>query len=126
MADSSKSSPNPILEVSQIRSLLEGASPTECRSVIDSLIEAFKQEADQQVAILCDCDRDTDPTRIEYLAHSLSGSSGNLGMTRLSLFAKAIELNAQSSTFRIDLNLSRELRALYEASLHAFETAFVR
>ena len=58
----------------------------------DELIVEFKQQYKAQVAEIREALKTADLTRARLSAHSLSGTSGNLRLTRLHQAAKALEM----------------------------------
>lgn len=109
-----------LLDSSQIDMLKETAAD-DASELFRELKDLFDEETGPIMQELEQVVKEPNPHRIERLAHSLAGSSSNLGLLRLSQQARTLE-NSDLTRPHDELAAEVEqLKTLYEESCQALE-----
>ncbi|OQX96425.1 hypothetical protein B6I21_01070 [candidate division KSB1 bacterium 4572_119] len=66
---------------------------------LNELVNTFIGDAADQIQLLGEAIKKKDAAQVEHLAHTLKGSSGNIGAAHLSESAKALEIKSKNGDF---------------------------
>lgn len=110
----------PVLDDSTMASL-RALSPGDGGAFVREIIDIFLQETPERLQQLEKAYVAGDAAAITHLAHSVKGSCGNFGATRLAAISLAIEQCGKRGDVATARNLGPELVAAFAATRTALE-----
>jgi two-component system, sensor histidine kinase and response regulator len=94
--------------------------------LLGELIILFAQEAPPRIAALRDALQQGDAKRVMQVAHSLKGSSANLGATRMAALCNELEQQGRAGNLDGGLQLHAELANEYPRVMLALDRERIR
>ena len=94
--------------------------------LLGELIILFAQEAPPRIAKLCDALQQNDAKRVMQVAHSLKGSSANLGATRMAALCNELEQRGRVGKLDDGMRWHDELVSEYHRVLLALDQEHTR
>ena len=116
---------HPVLDyavLENLRSLQEEGDP----DLLTELVEVFEEDAPPRLAAIREATERGDAPTVERAAHTLKGSSGNLGATKMSETARLLEEAARAGDLSAAPTLLDRLEADFEETRAGFSALLLR
>ena len=110
--------PSDVIEKSQYDELVsEGGT-----EFLEEMIELFEMHIPPIISDLEKASEDEDRAQIRELAHSIKGSSSNIGAKQVTESARDVELAADSASLEDLKKMISQIRPLYESALSTLKS----
>jgi HPt (histidine-containing phosphotransfer) domain-containing protein len=106
----------PILDVNKVQAIRELTEEGE-EDFLNSLITIFLERSENAIDCIQKGIDESNPSALTKAAHSLKGSSGNLGLNRLMMICERLEKLARAENLSEALRLKGQLIEIYDSSL---------
>lgn len=100
--------------------MLVGPEPAEAGDLLDDLIALFREENEPHFDDLSQACTDSDTEAATKHIHFIAGSSGNMGLARLSTYCRAAESSLREGSTSACPELYTSIQGLYQSSIEAF------
>ena len=111
---------NPVVDLDHLE-LLVGPDFEESEALLDDLISLFEEENEPHLNLLENACEISDVDATIKHVHFIAGSSGNMGLARLSKYCRAVERSVRDQTESPSPEHSSVVRELYQSSIAAFK-----
>lgn len=113
-------SSEPIVDLKTLE-WLRGAIGDASAPLIDELVEILEQEALRLIPQMLEAARTDNAEELEYAAHTFKGSSRNLGLARLVLLNRELELMGRAGDLSNAEHLVAQVAEAYQEALPALK-----